>query len=140
MAGAGAEGLERVGGIGVTLPPAKPVGVIVERPAVEVGVPVGVGIPGVEDLPAVAEEAVEAAEERAVIGGMERDGEAPICGSARGVEWAMDWEHRGYWAPAGARVDSTSVASCPHGLLVATGLGGISDRGHGVASNQMRNT
>jgi hypothetical protein len=49
VAGVLAEGVERLGGLGVALALAQPVGVRVVGPAVGVGVLVGVGVPGGED-------------------------------------------------------------------------------------------
>jgi hypothetical protein len=66
MTRAGAEGLERRVCVGVALACAPCVGVVVVGPAVEVGVLVGVGVPSVEDLLAVAQVAVEVTEEIAV--------------------------------------------------------------------------
>ncbi|WP_437009767.1 hypothetical protein [Streptomyces sp. enrichment culture] len=45
----GTDGLEGGGGVGVALPLTKAVGVVVVGPAVEVGVLVGVGVPGGQD-------------------------------------------------------------------------------------------
>lgn len=66
VTGAVAERLERREGVGVALAGAHAVGVVVVGPAVEVGVLVGVGVPGVEDLLAVAQVVVEVAEVVAV--------------------------------------------------------------------------
>lgn len=74
VTGSGADGLERGGGVGVALALAESVGVVVVRPAVETGVLLGVGVPGVEDLLAVADEGVEVAQELAVRGGIEGNG------------------------------------------------------------------
>lgn len=63
VTGAVAERLERREGVGVALARAPAVGVVVVGPAVEVGVLFGVGVPGVEDLLAVAQIVVEVTEE-----------------------------------------------------------------------------
>lgn len=78
VAGAVAEVLERFGGVGVALAGALAVGVVVVGPAVEVGVFVGVDVPRVEDLLAVAQVAVEVTEELAVCGVVGGDGEGPV--------------------------------------------------------------
>lgn len=74
VTGAGADGFERGGGVGVALAGAQAVGGLVVGPAVGVGVLVGVGVPGVEDLLAVVDEAVEVVQDVAVSGGFEGDG------------------------------------------------------------------
>lgn len=66
LLGACAQVLERCGGVGIALLLAQPVGVVVVRPAVEVGVLVGVDVPGVEDLLDLADVAVEVAQELTV--------------------------------------------------------------------------
>lgn len=66
LLGACAQVLERCGGVGIALLLAQPVGVVVVRPAVEVGVLVGVDVPGVEDLLGLADVAVEAVQELTV--------------------------------------------------------------------------
>lgn len=80
VTGAVAERLERREGVGVALAGAHAVGVVVVGPAVEIGVLLGVGVPGVEDLLAVADEAVEVAQEFAVGGGLEGDGGGVLSG------------------------------------------------------------
>lgn len=79
----GANGLECCGGVGVALACAQPVGVVVVRPAVEVGVFVGVGVPGVEDLLAVAQVAVEVVEGLGVCVVIGGDGEGSCRGQRR---------------------------------------------------------
>lgn len=66
VTGAGSDRLERRGGGGVTPARLQAVGAVVMGPAVEVGVLRGVGVPGGEDLVAVAQVAVEVAEGGAV--------------------------------------------------------------------------
>ncbi|MGW7786343.1 hypothetical protein, partial [Streptomyces tricolor] len=81
--GSCAQVLERCGGVGIALLLAQPVGVVVVRPAVEVGVLVGVDVPGVEDLLGRVDVAVEVVQELAVsvrVG----DRGCPFEGSAAG--------------------------------------------------------
>ncbi|MFD8590806.1 hypothetical protein ACFV1B_14870 [Streptomyces sp. NPDC059637] len=80
VTGAGADGLERSGCVGVAPTRAQPVGVVVIGPVVEVGVLVGVRFPGFEDALAVAEEAVEVVQELAVSSDVEGNGEVPSRG------------------------------------------------------------
>lgn len=88
VTGAMAQRLERGVGVGVAqaCPPA--VGVVVEGPAVEVSVLVGVGVPGVEDLLAVAQVAVEMAQEVAVCVVVVGDEEGVLSVQRRAVGWA----------------------------------------------------
>ncbi|MER6714604.1 hypothetical protein [Streptomyces sp. NPDC000877] len=74
MVRADADVLERLGGGGVADAGAPTVGVLVVGPAVEVGVFVGVGVPGVEDGLAVAQEAAEMAQQLPVGSGSEGNG------------------------------------------------------------------
>ncbi|MGC0328132.1 hypothetical protein RKD23_001122 [Streptomyces sp. SAI-170] len=69
-----ADGFERGGGVGVAPALTPSVRVVVVRPAVEVGVLVGVRVPGVEDLLAVADVAVEVLQGLAVCERVEGDG------------------------------------------------------------------
>lgn len=94
--GAGADGFERRGGVGVALAGAQTVGVLVVGPAVEAGVLLGVGVPGAEDLLAVVEESVEVVQEIAVSGGIEGDGEIPCRGSAVRGRTGGAGLHRGW--------------------------------------------
>ncbi|WP_437053508.1 hypothetical protein [Streptomyces sp. enrichment culture] len=71
---ADADGVERGGGVGVAPVLTPSVGVVVVRPAVEVGVLVGVRVPGVEDLLAVADVVVEVLQGLAVCERGESDG------------------------------------------------------------------
>lgn len=83
----GAQRFEGFGGICVASLLAQAIGVVVMGPAVKVGVLVGVGVPGVEDLLAVSDVVVEAAQEVAVcvmVGGDESE-----VLSVQG--WAADW-------------------------------------------------
>lgn len=75
VAGAPVDVLERCGGVGVALALAQPVGVVVMRPAVEIGVLVGVDVPGVEDLLGVVDVVVEVLQELDVGGAVEGNGD-----------------------------------------------------------------
>jgi hypothetical protein len=68
MAGVLAEGVERLGGLGVALALAQPVGGGVVGPAVEVGVLVGVGVPGGQDRLGRAPVLLQAVQSLAVAG------------------------------------------------------------------------
>lgn len=70
----GSDVLERPGGFGVPLALAQPVGVVIVRPAVEVGVFLGVGVPCGENPAAVADEAVNLLEGPSVRGVVKGDG------------------------------------------------------------------
>lgn len=73
--GAGTYLIERRGGLGVSAALAQAVGVVVVWPAVEVGVQVGVDVPGVEDPLGLADVPVEATLELTLgvgVGGNER--------------------------------------------------------------------
>ncbi|MGW0312693.1 hypothetical protein [Streptomyces flavidovirens] len=94
VAGAGVDGFECGAGVGVALALAEAVGVVVVRPAVEAGVLVGVRVPGVEDLLAVADEGVEVAQEFPVSGGIEGNGEVSSRGSAANCRVGGDGPRR----------------------------------------------
>ncbi|MBT2409341.1 hypothetical protein J7I94_01985 [Streptomyces sp. ISL-12] len=74
VTGGGAHGVERGGGIGVALPLAQTVGVVVVGPAVEVGVLVGVGVPGSQNGLGCVLVTAEVAQGLAVLGGSAGNG------------------------------------------------------------------
>lgn len=102
VAGAGAYGLERGGGVGVALALAlaQSVGVVVVRPAVEVGVFVGVFVPRGKDLLAVLDEDVEVVQEVAVSEMVEGDRKGSSQDQRRAVGRATGLV-AGAWAVVG---------------------------------------
>ncbi|MEU4174736.1 hypothetical protein [Streptomyces sp. NPDC026589] len=78
----GADVLERPGRFGVAPALAQPVGVVIVRPAVEVGVFLGVGVPFGENPAAVADEAVDLLEGPSVGGVVKGDGAEILSGLA----------------------------------------------------------
>ncbi|GAA2258354.1 hypothetical protein GCM10010415_20030 [Streptomyces atrovirens] len=86
LAGAGADAGERFGGVCVADGGPAAVGVLVEGPAVEVGVELGEGVPGGQDPFAVAQVAVEAPQRGAAVRG--RDGKF-LSVQRRAAGWAV---------------------------------------------------
>ncbi|MFD5114255.1 hypothetical protein ACFWNG_18395 [Streptomyces sp. NPDC058391] len=149
VAGAGADVLERFGGVGVALALAEPVGVVVVRPAVEVGVLVGVDVPGVEDRLAVADEAVDMLQEIAVKSQVAGTGGAHGTGQGEGADPRVGRERRRQAFRVGTvdcdhRLPEGGLPgeACVHGGQVVEAVlaqaGGDDDRDQGRGQGSLR--
>lgn len=110
------DGLECCGCLGVAAVGAKTVDVLVVRPAVGVGVLVGVRVPGVEDPSAVPQIAVEVVELRAVGVKGGRNGGVPFADGEGAVQ-------------GGASQPRDLAAGAVVGVATAFGGGGASTEG-----------